>query len=136
MIESIWLTQCQDEADKTSEDSYLAGNGGKVGANSKVSVCEPEGPHLITKFELDEPISGLEQHQTSRKRNRQNGQIEPDLSNHHHQRPQIRKIDFHCSQCLTCFSTESDLLLHERIHHGISRIPQPEKVCSIASKIV
>jgi len=127
MIESIWLTQCQDEPGKTSEDGYLAGNGAKVATNSKVSVCEPEVPHLITKFELDEPCTGLEQHPVaSRKRNRQNGQIEPDVSNHD-RRQQIRKIDFHCSQCLTCFSTESDLLLHERIHHGISRIPQPEK---------
>ena len=56
------------------------------------------------------------------------------------QRFQVRKVDcqnridvhvrYDCTQCLTCFSTQSDLLLHQRIHHGHPDLTlQQNKVC-------
>ena len=32
---------------------------------------------------------------------------------------------YECPQCLTCFSISSELILHQRIHHGINHPPQP-----------
>ena len=37
---------------------------------------------------------------------------------------------FECPQCLTCFSISSELILHQRIHHGINHPPQPTQTQS------
>ena len=62
-----------------------------------------------------------------------------------HPRYQVRKVDienrridvqvrYDCSLCLTCFSTQSDLLLHQRIHHGHPDLQQT-KVCMFITAV-
>lgn len=165
MIDSIWVNEsaicCHQNGDKqhTSDDrsSYNChrplSNGAVHGLSQTHRLHDTNElghdlPKVVTKFEVENDNKFY----NGRKRQRDIDH-DHDVVGQAHQSPdkqshlpryertgyQMRKKDvqirFDCTQCLTCFSTQSDLLLHERVHHGYFECPQT-KVCLVPDSLV